>query len=87
MSRAELLANGFRVPVTTFGERSAVPMLLCVNAAQQTMGAWGLLAKRFVRRGLQVIWLASSHPGGRSPSPARRGGVSWWQRARRATRT
>jgi pimeloyl-ACP methyl ester carboxylesterase len=52
--RTELLVNGFRVPVSTFGDGATAPLLVCVNAGQQTMGAWGLLAKRFMRRGVPV---------------------------------
>ncbi|MEX2283983.1 MAG: hypothetical protein WEE89_15970 [Gemmatimonadota bacterium] len=54
MSKTELLVNGYRIPYSIFGENGATPLLICVNAAQQTMGAWGMLAKRFMRRGYRV---------------------------------
>jgi pimeloyl-ACP methyl ester carboxylesterase len=54
MSTTELLVDGFRVPFSILGENRTAPLVICVNAAQQTMGAWGFLAKRFMRRGYRV---------------------------------
>ncbi len=49
MERRELVVGRYRIPVAIFGGGDRC--LVCVNAAQQTMGAWGTLAKRFANRG------------------------------------
>lgn len=54
MERFELTAGGYRVPVIVIGDGDRC--LVCVNAAQQTMVAWGPLAKRFATRaGYRVV--------------------------------
>jgi pimeloyl-ACP methyl ester carboxylesterase len=54
MQRCELVTGRHRIPVVLFGEGKRC--LVCVNGAQQTMNAWGSLARRFaVRAGYRVV--------------------------------
>jgi pimeloyl-ACP methyl ester carboxylesterase len=52
LPRLELSLHGYRIPATLFGDGNSC--LVCVNAAQQTMGAWGAVVRRFVREGYRV---------------------------------
>jgi pimeloyl-ACP methyl ester carboxylesterase len=53
MQRCELITGRYRLPVMIFGDGTRT--LVCVNGAQQTMGAWGSVMRRFVASGYRVV--------------------------------
>ena len=67
MRRYEIEAAGHRIPVVVFGDGERC--LVCVNAAQQTMGAWGPLARRFSRAGYRVVLFDFPNQGRASTAP------------------
>ena len=68
MQRYEIEAAGHRIPVVVFGDGDRC--LVCVNAAQQTMGAWGSLARRAAARGGYRVVLFDFPNQGRASTTA-----------------